>query len=185
MIQDILKETKPKIDGAIVSYKDDLRSIQTGRASSALVDDIMVNHYNSLMPLKQVATVATPSATQIIITPWDKGALAPIETAIKESDLDINPINDGAAVRLNLPPMSQERREDLAKLARTKAESARISVRNIREEAWKKIQKEEKAGDITEDDLYAGQKDLQKVVDDTNKVIEDLLEQKEKEIKTV
>lgn len=185
MIDTILKEIKPKINASMADFESEIRSIQAGKATSALVDDIKVNHYNSLMPLKQVATIATPSATLIIITPWDKGTLQAIETAIKESSLKLNPINDGSTIRLNLPPMSQERREELVKLARQKAEQARISVRTIREEAWRQIQKEEKAGEITQDDLYTGQKDLQKIIDDTNKLIENTLDAKEKEIMTV
>jgi ribosome recycling factor len=185
MLDQIIKSSKPKMDSVITDFEADLKSIHTGRASAALVEDVKVNHYNSLMPLKQVASIATPSATQIVITPWDKGALNPIETAIKESGLNLNPVNDGSVVRISLPPMSEERRQELVKLIKQKAEAARISIRNVREEAWKQVQKEEKDGTLTEDDRYAGEKDLNKVVTDYNTKIQDITDRKEKEIMTV
>jgi ribosome recycling factor len=184
-VDQIMKNIQPKMDSVINNFQTDLKSIHTGRASSSLVEDIKVNHYNSLISLKEIASIATPSATLIIITPWDKGALQPIETAIREAGLNVNPQNDGSVIRLLLPPMSQERREELARLVKQKAESARIAIRTIREEAWKNIQKEEKDGEITEDDLYAGEKDLQALVAKMNQMIEENYKRKETEIMTI
>lgn len=180
-----IKEIKPKMEATMDSLKREFKAINTGRASSALVEDIKVNQYNSLMSLKEIATISTPSATLIVITPWDKDSLQAIETAIHESNLNINPQNDGSAIRLPLPPMSQERREELARLAKQKAESARISIRTVREDGWRRIQREEKAGELTEDDLYVGEKELQNLVSNYNKLIDETFEGKEQEIMKV
>lgn len=185
MLSDITKPFKPKLDQVIANFIADLRSIHTGRASSALVEDLKINQYNSILPLKQLATIATPSATLIVITPWDKGSLQAIESAIKESDLNINPSNDGSSIRLPLPPMSAERREEFVKIVRRKAEEARIVARGLREDAWKQVQNQEKQGLLTEDDRYRGEDELNKTITEANKKIEEISTVKEKEILTL
>lgn len=185
MTEDIIKEYKPNMEKVIESFFQDIKSVHSGRASSAIVEDLVIDHYNSKMPLKQLASITVPSANLIMISPWDKGALNPIETAIRESDLNLNPNNDGSAIRLTLPPMSEERRKELVKVAHTKAEEARISIRNIREDAWKKVQTEQKQGDITEDDKYRGQEKLNDLVKEFNSKIEEIIITKEKELLSI
>lgn len=185
MLDKLIKDTRPKMEGVLDHFMQDLHGIHTGHASSALVEEIKVNHYNSALPIKQMATITVPEASMIVITPWDKGALQPIETAIKESGLQINPVNDGQAIRLLLPAMSEERRKELVKLINHKAEEARIAIRTIREEAWKEVQRLEKNNQITQDDRYRGEEELNKLIADMNKKIEDLATRKEEEIMTI
>lgn len=185
MLDIILKQSQPKMDNVIAAFSDDLKTIHTGRASAALVEDIRISHYNSLMPLKQIASISIPDPGLIVISPWDKGALQPIETAIKESGMQLNPVNDGANIRISFPPMSEERRKGLVALIHRKSEEAKISLRNIREDAWRQIQKEEKVGAITEDDRYRGESELNKIIADYNGKAENITKRKEQEIMTI
>ncbi len=182
---DIYNKTKPKMQEAIDRFSESLKTIHTGRASALLVEDIQVEYYGSRMPLKQVANVGTPDATLITITPWDKGNLGPIETAIRESGRNLNPTNDGTMIRIALPPMSQERREELVKLVHKMAEETRIGLRNIRKDAWEEVQTEVKAGTLTEDDKYDGERDLNKMIDEFNDKVAQLATAKEKDIRTI
>ena len=185
MLDIIIKQSRPKMDRVVEAFFDDLKGIHTGRASAALVEDIKVSHYNAMIPLKQIASISAPHANLIVISPWDKGALQPIETAIKESGMQINPVNDGANIRISLPPMSEERRKELVKLIHQKAEEAKIALRNIREDSWRQIQKEEKQGIITEDDRYRGESELNKIIAEYNKKVEEIIKKKEQEIMTI
>lgn len=182
MLDQIIKQTKPKMDQVVAHFQNDLKTIHIGRASSALVEDIKINHYNALLPLKQIASISVPDAGLIVINPWDKGALLPIETAIKDSGLNLNPINDGQNIRLALPPASQERRQELAKIVRSKAEEARVAVRSLREDAWKQVVQSEKAGKITQDDRYRGEEELNRTVADINRQVQEIVSGKEREI---
>ncbi len=146
---------------------------------------MLVDYYGTKTPLKQIATISTLEARQILIQPWDRGAIAFVETAIRESDLGLNPSNDGAAVRVVLPALTEDRRRDLVKVLNQKLEDARISIRNTREEIWKQIQEWEKEGSIGEDDKFRGKDDLQKTVDEYNTRLESVREKKESEIMTV
>lgn len=159
--------------------------IRSGRASTALVDELMMDYYGTPTPLKQAANITVPEARQIVISPWDKSILGLIEETIKKSDLGLNCSNDGAGVRINLPPMTEENRIDLVKVLNAKTEEARVSVRNVREDIWKEIQKQEKEGGMSEDDKFAGKDALQLVVDEHNKKIEESRKAKEEEILTV
>lgn len=185
MLDSIIKATRPKMEAVIDFFVDDLRTIHTGRASAALVEDIKVNQYNTLLPIKQVATVNIPDASLIVINPWDKGTLLPIETAIRDSGLSLNPVNDGSAIRISLPPMSEDRRKELVKVVQGKGENAKVAVRTIREDAWKEIQKSEKASLITEDDRYRGEELLNKMIAEINLKIENLVKNKDREVMTV
>lgn len=184
-LMDIYAKTKPQMQEAIDKLAESLKTIHTGRASTLLVEDIMVSHYGATMTLKQVATIATPEATLIMITPWDKAAMGPIEKAIRESGRNLNPSNDGTSIRIALPPMSQERREELVKLVSKMAEETRVALRNIRKEAWETVQNQVKASELTEDDKYDGERDLNKMIDDFNAKVAELVTAKEKEIRTV
>ncbi len=185
MLDKILADAKPKMEAGIEHFKDELRSIHTGRASSSLVDDVMVSYYGNSTPLKQVASVTTPDSNMISIQPWDKGVLGDIELAIRNANLGFNPINDGHQVRIVLPPLTEERRKEYVKTVGQKAEVVKITMRNARKEAWDKIQSSQKSGELTEDDKYRGEDRLNKLIDDYNKQIEELSKKKEKDIMTI
>ncbi len=184
-LQTIYAAAKPQMEAVIDKLKSSLSNLHTGRASTALVEDIMVSHYGASMALKQVASIATPDATIITITPWDKTALGPIETALRDSGRNLNPTSDGTTIRIGLPPMSQERREEMVKLVHNMAEESRIGLRNIRKEAWEQVQNEVKRSALTEDDKYGGERDLNKMIDDYNAKVELLITTKEKELRTI
>lgn len=185
MYQKVISELSAKFDQVIDRLKQDFSNIRTGRASTGLVDGIMVTYYGSTVPLKQMAQISTPDASLIVIQPWDKGALSDVELAIRNSDLGISPTNDGSVVRVALPPLTQERRDELVRNISKKGEEGRIALRNVRGEAWDKIKKMEKNSEITEDDRYKAEEELNKKIDDFNKRIEALVEEKEKEIRTI
>ncbi len=181
----IVSETGRKMDEAINHLRDELKTINTGRASSLLVEGVVVQYYGNPTPLKQIASIATPDAHQIAITPWDKGALAEIESAIRNSDLGLAPTNDGNAVRLNLPPMTEERRNDLNKMVGKMAEETKISLRNIRGDAWEKIQEGEKKSELTEDDRDQSKKDLNDLISKKNELVDQITKEKQAEIMRV
>lgn len=185
MLQPILNKLRPKMDEVIVKLKEDLLTIRTGKASASLVENITVSYYGAHTPLKQMAQINTPDASLIVVQPWDTNSLGDIESALRNANLGFGVTNDGRVVRISLPPLTQERRMEFVKLTHQKAESARIVLRNLREEAWKEIQAEEKAGNLTEDDRYQGEKDLNKEIADANKKAQDLVEAKEKELMTI
>ncbi len=163
----------------------ELAKIRTGRANTALIDNLMVDYYGTLTPLKQAANITVPEARQILVQPWDKSLLEAIESVILSSDVGVTPANDGTLLRITLPPMTEENRKDLVKVLGQKVEEARIAVRSIREDISKEIQKEEKDGAISEDEKFAGKDLLQKTVDAHNARIEEIRKKKEEEILTV
>jgi ribosome recycling factor len=185
MYNEIIESKKEELDLALEYFKEELAKIRTGRANTALVENVMVDYYGAKTPLKQLASITIPEARLISVNPWDKGSLLAIESAIRTSDLGLNPTSDGQIVRINIPPLTEERRKELAKVLNQKAEDARITVRNIREDAWREIQDKEKSGAISEDDKFKGKDRLQTVVDDYNEKIEEIRNKKEKEIMTV
>ncbi len=164
---------------------DDFNTIRTGRASSALFDKIKIEYYGQPTPINQVATVSIPEARLVVIQPWDKSVLDDIEKAIQKSELSLNPNNDGKVIRINIPPLTEERRKEYVKMAKNMAEQARVAIRNIRRDANEDLKKQEKSSDITEDDLKRGMDEIQKMTDDFIKKIDDALEEKEKEIMEV
>lgn len=185
MLQPILNKLRPKMDEVISKLKEELQTIRTGKASSSLIENISVSYYGTQTPLKQMAQINTPEATLIVVQPWDANSLGDIESAVRNANLGFAVTNDGRVVRISLPPLTEERRLEFVKLAHQKEESARIVLRNLREEAWKEIQVEEKAGSLTEDDKYQGEKDLNRMIEEANKKAQDLVEAKEKELKTI
>lgn len=179
---DHLKDTENKFKQIIQSFEDELKAIHTGRAHSGLVEDIKVSHYNSLMPLKQVASISIDGPQTIVIAPWDPGALVPIETAIREAGRNLNPSSDGSVIRVILPPLSGERREELIRLLNRQAESARVGLRNIREETWRQVKDDEKSAKITEDDRYRLEKELNSLITAYNQKVEALMQSKQQSI---
>ena len=185
MVPTIIADHQEFFQASVDHFVAEAAKLRTGRAHPSLVEGILVSYYGARTPLMQVASVSVPEARQILIQPWDRGALVDIESALRESDLGLNPVNDGANLRLNLPQLTEERRKDLVKLLNARAEEARIAIRTTREDIWKAIQDAEKSGEISEDDKFTGKETLQKVIDDFNGKIEEIRKAKEQEILTL
>ena len=184
-VTDMIAEKKTSFEGALEHFANETSKIRTGRAHPGLVEHLMVDYYGTRTPLRQVANVSIPEARQILIQPWDKGKIVLIEAAIRESDLGLAPSNDGIALRITLPSLTEETRKNLVKSLNSRAEEARIVVRTVREEIWKDIQELEKAGEISEDEKFAGKEELQKIVDEYNQKLEAMRKKKEEEVLTV
>jgi ribosome recycling factor len=185
MYNEIINEKREELNKVIEHFKIEIGKIRTGRANPSLVEDLLVDYYGTKTPLKQMASINIPESRTIAIQPWDRGALALIEKAIKDSDLNLNAANDGIVVRINIPLLTEERRREMVKLLNQKAEEGRIGIRSVREDAWKEIQDKEKTGEISEDDKFKGKEKLQEVVDAYNKQIEEIRAKKETEMMTV
>ena len=157
-------------------------AVRAGRANAAVLDQIEVDYYGVPTPIRPIASISTPDPRSLVIQPWDASTLKLIEKAILVSDLGINPQNDGRQIRLVFPQLTEERRKDLAKQVRKYGEEAKVAMRNVRRDAMDKFKKEQKKGDITEDDLKDLEKDLQKLIDDYTKKVDKQIEAKEKEL---
>ena len=165
--------------------KANFASVRAGRANAGVLDRIMVDYYGSPTPIQQIAAISSPDPRALVISPWDGTALKSIEKAIQNSDLGINPQNDGKCIRLTFPQLTEERRKELVKQIHKYAENGKVAVRNIRRDAMEAFKKKEKASEITEDDLKQAEKDLQKLTDDSCKELDALLAKKEKELMAV
>ncbi len=185
MIKEMIETKRVEFENALAHFEGEASKIRTGRAHPGLVENLMVDYYGTKTPVKQIAGISIPEARQILIQPWDKGSLVMIEAAIRESNLGVNPGNDGIALRITLPSLTEETRRDFVKTLNQRAEDSRIVIRTVREDIWKEIQELEKAGDVSEDDKFAGKDDLQKVVDEYNQKLETIRKKKEEEILTV
>ena len=182
MIRLTLDAAKKGMEKCVDDMRQNLATIRTGRASISILDHIQANYYGTPTPLNQMASLSTPDPTLIVIQPWDATAIIEIEKAIMKSNLGINPSNDGKVVRLSVPALSKERREELVKLVHKMSEEGRVSLRTIRRDAKESLEKLEKDKVIPEDDKFKGIDELQKLVDEYNKKTEDLAEKKKKEI---
>ena len=176
---------KEEFKAALDSLKAELSKLRTGRAQPALVEDVRVDYYGTPTAVKQLGNISVPEPRQLLIQPWDKNALSPMEKAIREAGLGLNPTNEGDKLRITIPTLTEERRKELLKIAGKLAEEARIRVRAAREEISRDIKKRETGGAISEDDRFREQEQLQKVVDEFNAQIKDILEAKEKEMMTI
>jgi len=185
MYKEIIEKVKPELEKSIEHFKEELNQLRTGRASTAIVENLQVEYYGVNTPIKQVASISVPEPRTVVISPWDKNSLVNIEKAIRESQLNLNPQNDGQVIRINIPPLTEERRKELVKILNQKSEEAKISVRKHREDVWEEIQEMEKTGKIGEDDKFHGKDKLQEVIDGYNKKIEEIRSNKEQEILTV
>ncbi|PIV10214.1 MAG: ribosome recycling factor [Candidatus Portnoybacteria bacterium CG03_land_8_20_14_0_80_41_10] len=185
MSKELIDKIKPNLDKTTEYLKGELASLQIGRATPSLIEDLTVECYNQKMPLKQLANIQTLDSRSILIQPWDKSILKNIEKALGHSKLGLSPVVEEDFVRLTIPPLSEERRKELNKIVQEKMEECRISIRRQREEIWRRIQDLEKEGKISEDDKFKAKDELQKVVDDYNRQIEEAAEKKEKEIMKV
>ena len=167
---------------SIQSLQDEFKTLRGSRASQALFEKIRVDYYGQKVPLNQVATISIPEARQVIIQPWDRSVLQEIEKAIQKSELSVNPSNDGKVIRINIPPLTEERRKELVKLTKSIAEQSRVAIRNSRRDANEEIKKAKSASDLSEDEAKKATDEIQKLTDKNIEEINKLLEAKEKEI---
>jgi ribosome recycling factor len=181
-VKEILQDVETKMKKTVEASHRELNTIRTGRASAAIVEGIKVEYYGEEISLRQVANISIPDARLIVIQPWDPQLLSEIEKAILASDVGITPTNDGKIIRLSMPPLTQERREELVKLVKKMAEDGRVSLRSARHVANETIDKLEKEKKITEDEKFKGHKDTQKLIDKYTEDIDKLLKSKEEEI---
>lgn len=181
-MQDVLNNCESRMNKCISSLEGEYLSMRTGKASTALFDKIKVDYYGNETPLNQVASISSPEARLIVIQPWDKSVLPAIEKAIQKSELGLNPNNDGKLIRVSFPPLTQERRKELAKSAKASAEGARVAIRNVRRDAMEELKKLQKNGDISEDQQKDGENKIQKMTDKAIDQVAKVAEAKEKEI---
>jgi ribosome recycling factor len=182
MLKDIYKEAETRMKGAVQALEEDLASIRTGRASPALVERLPVEYYGTPTPLIQLASIAIPEPRALLIRPFDASTLRVIERAIQASDLGLTPNNDGKSIRLNLPPLTEERRRELVKVVHSRVEESRVAIRNVRRDINKDLQEFEKEKMISEDDLKRGEEEVKKLVDRYIEIINSVGSRKEKEI---
>lgn len=182
MADTVMNEAKQKMKKAEESLQRQLGQIRAGRANASLLDRITVNYYGAPTPVNQLASISVPEARVLMITPFDKSTIEDVEKAILASDIGLNPANDGNVIRLVIPQLTEERRKELAKEVKKEAENAKVAVRNVRRDAMDDYKKQQKNGDITEDDLRNMEKDIQKLTDDSVKEIDRIVSEKEKEL---
>ncbi len=182
MYKQIIEKIKPEFEKVVHFFEGEIAKIRTSRASPSLVEDIKVDCFGDKFPLKQLASISMPEPRQILIHPWDKSYTEPIEKAISNSNLGLSAVVDKEAIRISLPPLSQELRKNLLRILMDKQEEARKTIRHWRERAWDEIQEKSRTGEIREDDKFKAKDELQKMIDSYNKKIEDLGERKKKEI---
>lgn len=185
MIEDILSDSEERMGKAVDAVQRELASIRTGHASAGLIDHVKVEYYGTVMPVTQMATVAAPEARLITIQPWDRAALGAIEKALQKSDLGLTPSNDGAIIRLAIPPLTEDRRKDMTKQVRTRVEEGRVAVRNVRRDAIEHIKRLVTSKEASEDDQHRAQDQLQKLTDRHVAEIEERGKLKEAELMEV
>ncbi len=181
-MQNVLANCEDRMKKCILSLTNEFQNLRTGRANTALFDKIKVDYYGAETPLNQVASLSVPEARLVVIQPWDKSVLPAIEKAIQKSELGLNPNNDGKLIRVNFPPLTEQRRKELAKQAKQTAENARVAIRNVRRDAMEELKKLQKASEISEDQQKEGETKIQKLTDNYIAEIGKISEAKEKEI---
>lgn len=185
MTENILNDTRAKMEKGLAVFKHELSIIRTGRASLSILDDVKVDYYGTLTPLNQVANLKIADPKMITIHPWEAKMIPEIEKGIMKASLGLTPSNDGKLIRLGIPALNEERRKDLVKLVKKHAEEAKVALRMVRREAIEELKKQEKAKAISEDDLKKGEEKIQKLTDEYNGKIEELVGHKEKDIMSV
>ena len=185
MAEPDLDDITRRMDGAVTALKSEFGGLRTGRASTSLLDPIMVDAYGAKMPINQLGTVGVPEPRMLTVQVWDRSMVKPVEKAIRDSDLGLNPQSDGQLVRIPLPDLSEERRKELAKIASKYAETARVAVRNVRRDGMDDLKKLEKDGDLSQDDRHLYEQEIQELTDSHVKLIDEALEAKEKDIMQV
>ncbi len=182
MLDDIYSELRDRMNRAVQTLESDYKRLRTGRASISLVDEIRVDYYGTATPLSQLSTLTIPDPRTIVIQPWDTSVVGEIEKAILKSDLGLTPMSDGKAIRINIPPLTAERRRDLVKVVKKKAEESKVAVRNIRRDIIEKTKELKKDKKVSEDEQFRAQDEIQKATDDYVKKIDTIYSAKEKEI---
>ncbi|MEN6370612.1 MAG: ribosome recycling factor [Armatimonadota bacterium] len=185
MIPELIKDTEQRMTKAVEAAQHDFTTLRTGRANPVLLDGIQVDYYGSKMPLNQLAGVSAPEPRLLVIAPWDKGALAPIEKAIMNSELGMTPQNDGSVIRLQVPYLTEERRKELTKVLHKKTEEHKIAIRNIRRDVNERLKEQEKKHEISEDENKRAQEQVQKLTDKYIDRVDDLSKAKEVELMEV
>jgi len=182
MIADTMREAEAKMTKAITVAKEDFSAIRTGRANPAMFNKILADYYGAPTPVNQLASFHSPEPSLMVVTPFDKGALAAIEKAIRDSDLGVNPVDDGNVIRVPFPPLTEERRKEFIKVAKHKSEDARVAMRNIRRHAKDQLEAMQKDGDVGEDDVRRAEKSLDDLTHKYTTQVDDLLKHKEAEL---
>ncbi|HZZ99251.1 MAG TPA: ribosome recycling factor [Candidatus Paceibacterota bacterium] len=182
--KELISQRKKDFDAAFEFAKSEAAAIRTGRANPSLVEDLQVEYMGSQMRVKELASISTPEPRVIVIQPWDPTVVPAIEKSIRESTLGLNPANDGHAIRLTIPPLTEERRKEFIKILHQKMEEARIRIRGVREDVLKKVQNEVREKKAREDDLRLAKDELQKIIDDLHKKIDEMVKKKEQELMT-
>ncbi|SDH93494.1 ribosome recycling factor [Alteribacillus bidgolensis] len=185
MAKEKIQEATEKMGKSVDSLHRELATLRAGRANPSMLDKVMVNYYGAETPLNQLATISVPEARLLIVTPFDKSSIGDVEKGIQKADLGLSPNNDGEVIRINIPSLTEERRKELSKLVKKYAEDARVAVRNIRRDANDELKKQQKEGEITEDELRRHQDEVQKVTDKHINTIDKAAENKEQEIMEV
>jgi ribosome recycling factor len=185
MIQELRKKTSDRMQGAVDALKKEFTGIRTGRASMGLLDGIIIDYYGTPTPVQQLASLSIPESRQIAIQPWEQKLIPEIEKAIMKSDLGLTPMNDGKTIRINIPILTEERRKQLVKIVRKRAEESKVAVRNIRRDSNEELKALEKKEHISEDEVKKEHDEIQKITDSFIKKIDESLEHKEKEIMEV
>ncbi|HET7629088.1 MAG TPA: ribosome recycling factor [Bacillales bacterium] len=185
MSNEVIKNAKEKMEKAVAAYRRELATVRAGRATPSLLDKVTVDYYGAVTPLNQLASVTAPEARLLVIQPYDKSILGDIEKAILKADLGLSPSNDGDLIRISIPQLNEERRQELVKVVRKYAEEAKVAVRNVRRDANDELKKEQKNGDLTEDELRRETDDVQKITDDHIATVDRLTAEKEKEMMEV
>jgi ribosome recycling factor len=184
-VDSALKSATEKMDKAISVLKDELAGVRTGRATPALLQRVVVDYYGTPVPIQQLASFSVPEPRTLMISPFDRNAIAAMEKSIMSSDLGITPSNDGTVIRLSFPPLTEERRKELIKLVHHRGEEGRVAVRNIRRHSKEELEKLEREGGISEDDLVRSEKELQKLTDKHISDIDDVVAHKDAELKEI
>lgn len=184
-MSDYYNEMEDGAKKAIEHFQNELAAIHTGRATTSLISDIVVDAYGQKMPLKQVANITVTDPRSMAVQPWDKGNLSQVENALREANLGLGIVNTGDNIRVNTPELTEERRNQYVKIAKEKAEDTKVTIRNIRRDVTEKIKKAKNAGEISEDEMYRREGEIQKLIEDKNKEIDAVFAAKEKELKEV
>ena len=175
-------EIEEKMNKRVEGFHSELKTIRAGRANASVLDKVAVEYYGTMTPIAQIGSISTPEPRMLVIQPWDQSVLGEIEKAINKSEIGIAPQNDGKVIRLNFPPLTEERRKELVKVVKKYSEEAKVQIRNARREAMDDYKKKQKAGEVTEDDMKSIEKDIQNLTDKFIKEVEDITASKEKEI---
>jgi ribosome recycling factor len=185
VLDDVLQDAKRRMKKTVEHVRDDFTAVRTGRASASLLNRVSVDYYGAPTPLNQIASIAVPEPTLLVVSPYDKSVIEDVEKAILQSELGLTPVNDGNVIRLPIPKLTEERRVELTRVVRTKAEDGRVAIRNIRRDAIDDLRSFEKDGEITKDDLHRGQEEVQKLTDHFIAETDEMLKVKEKELMEV